>query len=782
MLRCLRPYRRLNLESLETRDLPSASFIPGQLLVQFRPGATEADKSAVRGRLAAAIEERLSSQTLQSTNDGELDLVALPSGLGVEDAARLLAGNPAVRFAEPNWIVSTQDAANDPNYTNGSLWGMYGDDLPTPSGPTGTTNSYGSQAEKAWAAGYTGSKSVYVGVIDTGVDYTHPDLAANVWTNPGEVPGDGIDNDGDGYVDDVHGYDFVNNDGDPMDDNNHGTHVSGTIGAVGNNAAGVAGINWNVGIIAGKFLNASGSGSIADAIRAVNYFVDLKLNHGVNIVALNNSWSGGGYSQTLHEAIIRAANADILFVAAAGNGNSLGQPYNNDTAPQYPSSYDTTVGTVNVPAASFDSVISVAAIDGSGNKASWSNYGLTSVDLGAPGVGILSTTRNGTYGTMDGTSMATPHVTGAVALYKSIHPDATAAQIRQAILDAATLTPTASLAGKTVTGGRLNIGAFLTPLPPPAPTLSVSDASVTEGNSGTVLANFTVTLSAPATSDVTVNYATANGTATSGSDYTATSGTLTIPVGSTSGTIAVPVIGDLANESNETFFVNLSSPSSNATIADGQGVGTIVNDDGPPTISINNVSRSEGNSGTTAFTFTVSLSAASTQTVTVRYATANGTARTGNNDYVATSGKLTFSPGQTSKTVTVSVVGDTRVETDETFNVNLSSATNATIADGQGVGTILNDDGTGGSGMSIGDGGAAPRPVSLAGLLAPAPAPANGGMGTTTSDPVIQKPGLPADLQLDGVALVTSRKRDRLLGLIDTASGDFADDLSSAVV
>jgi hypothetical protein len=224
------------------------------------------------------------------------------------------------------------------------------------------------------------------------------------------------------------------------------------------------------------------------------------------------------------------------------------------------------------------------------------------------------------------------------------------------------------------------------------PSLSINNVSANEGNSGTTPFTFTVTLSAASTSTVTVAYATADGTATAGSDYTATSGTLTFNPGVTTQTLTVQVIGDTIVEPNETFFVNLSAPS-NATIATGQGTGTIVNDDAPalPTLSINSVSANEGNSGTTPFTFTVTLSAASASTVTVNFATADGTATAGS-DYTATSGVLTFTPGQTTQTVTVSVLGDTTVEPSETFFVNLSGASNATIAAGQGTGTIINDD------------------------------------------------------------------------------------------
>jgi hypothetical protein len=224
------------------------------------------------------------------------------------------------------------------------------------------------------------------------------------------------------------------------------------------------------------------------------------------------------------------------------------------------------------------------------------------------------------------------------------------------------------------------------------PTLSIGNVSANEGNSGTTPFTFAVTLSAPSASTVTVSFATADGTAIAGSDYTATSGTLTFNPGVTTQNVTVNVTGDVSVEPNETFFVNLSAPT-NATIATGQGTGTIVNDDAPalPTLSINSVSAGEGNSGSTPFTFTVTLSAPSAATVTVAYATANGTA-TSPDDYAAASGTLTFAPGATSQTISVSVAGDTTIEPNETFFVNLSAPTNATISAGQGLGTIVNDD------------------------------------------------------------------------------------------
>ncbi|HOB98444.1 MAG TPA: S8 family serine peptidase [Verrucomicrobiota bacterium] len=359
-----------------------------------------------------------------------------------------------------------------------------------------------------------------MGVIDEGMQVGHADLAANIWVNPNDAA-DGSDNDGNTYVDDINGWDFYNNDNSVYDGtaDDHGTHVTGTIAAVGGNGLGVAGVNWSAKLISGKFLGPTG-GTTDAAIKAVDYFTALK-KRGINIVALNNSWGGGAYSQFLHDAIIRAAKADILFIAAAGNGDRRGRAINLDATPYYPACYDTSQGTATENAASYDSVIAVTAIDNIGNKASWANYGATKVDLGAPGVNIYSTLPDNTYGAYDGTSMATPHVTGAVALYASTHPAAKALEIKTAIL--AGTTPTASLAGKTATGGRLNLSTVITPTTPPGPGDEPPTVSIASPLNNAIVAG-TVEITAEATDDHEVTQVqffvdgTSIGTDTVGSD------------------------------------------------------------------------------------------------------------------------------------------------------------------------------------------------------------------------------------------------------------------------
>lgn len=425
-------------------DAPS---VPGELLVQFKAGAAENEKGRALGRANAELLEDVLLEKGRSDGHGDLVLVRHQPDWTPAAARRALESDPSVEFAEPNWVYTHQVTSNDTYYTNGSLWGMYGPST------TPFANQYGSNAAAAWAANYIGDPDnpVYVGIIDEGIQYTHPDLAANMWVNSFDDV-DGVDDDGNGYVDDIHGWDFDRNDNSIYDGgtkgnlDDHGTHVSGTIGAIGGNGTGVVGVNWNIRIISAKFLGRRG-GTTANAIKAVDYITDLKTRHDLNIVATNNSWGGGGFSQALQSAIERANAADILFVAAAGNGGFDGIGDNNDSNPSYPASYTNS------------NIIAVAAITSSGAISKFSNYGATSVDIGAPGSGVISTTAYNTYSSYSGTSMATPHVTGACALYASVNPGKSAAQIKKAIIDSAV--PTASLAEKCVTGGRLDAFAAL---------------------------------------------------------------------------------------------------------------------------------------------------------------------------------------------------------------------------------------------------------------------------------------------------------------------------------
>ena len=376
------------------------AFVQGEALVQFRPGVSRSAMAAARGRAGARLLETIDTEQLRASGQGPLELVQVPPGLTVADAVRAIAADPAVRFAEPNFIYTTQQVtapSNDPQIN--SLWGMHNTGQSINGGAVGTADA-DIDAPEAWALS-TGSPTVYIGIIDEGVDYRHPDLA-NAVINPlediaapfGEITAadlDGRDNDGNGRIDDVRGWDFDGKNNSIYDGRNatdsttdsHGTHVAGTIAGRHNNGIGVAGVAGNVRLISAKFLGSRG-GTTANSILAVDYLTGLR-TRGVNIIASNNSWGGGGYSQALRDAIERANTAGILFVAAAGNGGSDGVGDNNDTVVSYPGNYNNT------------NVISVAAFDNRDRLGTFSNYGATMVDVAAPGVTILSTTPNGTY-------------------------------------------------------------------------------------------------------------------------------------------------------------------------------------------------------------------------------------------------------------------------------------------------------------------------------------------------------------------------------------------------
>jgi serine protease len=354
----------------------------------------------------------------------------------VDKLIKDFSNRPDVLFVEPNYILRTTATPTDPSF--GFLWGMQN----TGQNILGVTGTSGSDisATSAWDI-TTGSKSIVIAVIDTGVDYTHPDLAANIWSAPSDftvtIGGITIT-----CLAGTHGFNAISNTCDPMDNNNHGSHVSGTIGAVGNNGIGVVGVNWNTSIMGSKFLDASGSGTLANAINAMEFVIQTRNFFGgatgsANVRVLSNSWAGGSYSQALLDEINSANANNMLFVAAASNSAS-----NNDRNPSYPSSY-------NAP-----NLVAVAATDNNDKLASFSNYGLTSVDLGAPGVSVYSTIKGGSYDYFSGTSMATPHVSGAAALILS-RCDLNTAELKANILN--NVDSVSSLVGKTVTGGRLNV-------------------------------------------------------------------------------------------------------------------------------------------------------------------------------------------------------------------------------------------------------------------------------------------------------------------------------------
>lgn len=359
-----------------------------------------------------------------------------PSGVsaGEENLQRVineLLATGLFEFVEPDYVVEVVASPSDLALVDGRLWGLHN------FGQQGGRVGADIRARDAWESG-AGVGGAVVAVIDTGILATHQDLSRNMWVNPDEIPGNNFDDDGNGYVDDIHGVNAITGGGNSTDDHNHGTHCAGTIGAVADGGGPHVGVAPEVRLMSLKFLAASGSGLISDAIECIDYGI----SKGADI--MNNSWGGGGYSQALEGAIGRAEAEGILFVAAAGNGRS-----DNDLAPYYPAGYER------------GNVVSVAALDRNDDLAYFSCYGARTVDIGAPGVDIFSCTAQGTsaYANFSGTSMAAPHVSGVAALLKSRFPQAKAWELKQRLLKGAR--PVTALAGKTVSGGGLDAAGAL---------------------------------------------------------------------------------------------------------------------------------------------------------------------------------------------------------------------------------------------------------------------------------------------------------------------------------
>lgn len=415
----------------------------------------------VRSLKAFRMIKRLSVLTV--TNEGAN---ASDRATRLRERIQELKDTGLFEYVEPDYVVHAYGSPTDAAFTDGRLWGLKN------TGQNGGVAGADIDAVSAWSL-TTGSRNVVVAVVDTGIRYTHQDLEGNMWTNANEIPDNGVDDDDNGYIDDVYGINARNGE-DPMDDNNHGSHCAGIIGATANDSGPNVGVAWQVSLMALKFLNKNGSGTTSDAIECIDYAIA----EGADI--LSNSWGGGGYSAGLYDAISRAQSAGILFVAASGNDGT-----NSDSSPSYPASY------------ALDNVISVAALDRNDRLASFSNYGATSVDIGAPGVGIYSCTAasDTSYATYDGTSMATPYVGGVAALVKSKYPNITAAELKRRILDNAR--PISSLANKTVSGGALSasgaLGSAVSDLPPSSSTVfSAENLPNTIPDRGSVISTLTI--------------------------------------------------------------------------------------------------------------------------------------------------------------------------------------------------------------------------------------------------------------------------------------------------
>ncbi len=434
------------LAVMDQASIPAGAY--DGVLVKFKSGVSQTRINRAFSATGSHQHRAFSSHLVRGLTHAKIG-----HGHSLSATLRRLRNNHDVEFAEPNYILHAYAIPDDPRFD--SLWALHN------TGQTGGVADADIDAPEAWDL-QTGD-NVIVAVVDTGVDYNNSELSSNIWNNSAEIANNGRDDDGNGFVDDVRGWDFSNNDNNPMDDNNHGTHLAGTIAANGNNGSGVAGINWSARIMPLKFLDGSGAGSTANAIAAIDYAVA----NGARII--NASWGGGPFSTAMFNALRAANDAGVLFVAAAGNGSS-----NNDITPNYPADYD------------LPNVISVAATDDADTLAGFSNFGVNSVDLGAPGVSILSTIRNNSYASLSGTSMAAPHVAGVAALVVANNPSIGINALRAALLE--NTDAVADLTGRTVTGGRLNAFKALggsDDSTPPTPVVRVTPetTNVTVGNS-----------------------------------------------------------------------------------------------------------------------------------------------------------------------------------------------------------------------------------------------------------------------------------------------------------
>jgi subtilisin family serine protease len=426
--------------------------VPGELIVKFKRNAFS---------VASILQSSGVTRSQKISSNGAI-LVSFKGGHGFKETdlmtkARELAARSDVEYVEANTILRSNDTVpNDADFSK--LYGMHN------TGENGGKAGADIKAVKAWDI-TTGSKDVVVAVIDTGINYEHPDIKPNYWNNPGEMGLDSegkdkstneIDDDGNGYVDDFRGWNFVADSNDPMDDQSHGTHCAGVIGGSGNDGVGIVGVNWNVSLVGIKFLDAGGGGSLANATKAIEYATKL------GVTLTSNSWGGGGFSQTMYDAIKASQAKGQLFIAAAGNDHGN----DNDSKGHYPSTYD------------LDNIIAVAASDNADKMATFSNFGQKSVHIAAPGVDIYSSVLESEYKKMSGTSMATPHVAGAAALVKAAYPDATYLQIKDRILNGAEALP--EWTTKVSSGGRLNLANSLeNDSVAPSPVSQLAVASVT---------------------------------------------------------------------------------------------------------------------------------------------------------------------------------------------------------------------------------------------------------------------------------------------------------------
>jgi len=411
----------------------------GQWMVQFEAASPARRVSKLNASLALSADVASNTRFSSDLGDQRTFLLNTAHDATMDEVRASLAGTPGIRAIERDYVIHSAAVTPNDQYF-GNQWGLQ------------QAGDYDVDAPEAWEL-TTGSPSVVIAVVDSGIDYNHLDLAGNIWKNYPEIAGNGIDDDANGFIDDTRGWDFVSNDNNPIDDQGHGTLIAGQIGAIGNNSIGVSGVAWQVKLMPLKFIAYTGLGASSGAIASMNYALKQK-QAGVNVRAINASWVNNTYSQLFLDTIINLKANNILFVAAAGNGADDYVGDNNDAMPTYPASYWS------------DNIIAVAATDSADNLAGFSNYGLWTVAVGAPGVGIQGTSPNNGYAASTGTSDSAPFVSGTVALAAAAVPSADYLQIRSAIIAGADRVP--SLIGKTISGGRLNARKTLDLLLPSA--------------------------------------------------------------------------------------------------------------------------------------------------------------------------------------------------------------------------------------------------------------------------------------------------------------------------
>ena len=430
----LTPYQSIAAKPLAAVEdsLRDREYKEGEIVYKLRQAASLSEEYSL---------QQLDSFSLQRSNEQPIIRAKLPEGVGVKEALTALRSDPAVEYAEPNAVYHLPDFnkidlpaegtldSPEPNDLDRRLWGLKN------TGRRGGIAGADINAVEAWKTTIGDKKhGPLIAVIDTGIDYKHPDLADNMWINPGEVPNDGIDNDGNGVIDDVHGYNAFAQTGDPMDDHSHGTHCAGTIAAVGNNGRGVVGVNWEANLMAVKIFDSRGNTSLDAILRGLDYAAKM----GADIT--NNSWGDSSPSEAIKDAFARMD--ETVHFAAAGNNRN-----NNDYRNYYPCGHD------------LPNLVAVAASDRNDKKPVFSNYGLKTVHVAAPGDEILSTVTDGSYGVYSGTSMASPHAAGVAGLLLTEHPDLTPRQVKERLIYNSDPVPALSRASQS--RGRINAARTL---------------------------------------------------------------------------------------------------------------------------------------------------------------------------------------------------------------------------------------------------------------------------------------------------------------------------------